>query len=263
MFTDFFELHAMPFVESLNLDRMLRDQRMAEGLARLQCFTQSGLIALVSGPTGVGKSSLVEMFVQDLPAHHIHPLRLSLSAVDAVAVLRQLVVLLGERPFLGKDRLFHQVLHKLQQMERTCLLIVDEAHLLSEQALVALRLLVSAPGGQAQPLKLLLCGQEPIEQLLARSSLADLLNRIHVRYRLRPFSRDQSVCYIDHCLTKAGARPELFDLDAKHRIHDFGHGIPREINSLATVCLIHAAGKHAKRIDEPLVQQAAAELRIL
>lgn len=259
MFTDFFQLRALPFVESLDTARMLRDGRIDEGLARLQCFAHSGLIGLLCGPTGVGKSSLVELFVQDLPAHRIHPLRLAFSAVDAVALLRQLVALLGERPCLGKDRLFQQVVHKLQQMERTSLLIVDEAHLLSEQALVALRLLLSAPAGQALPLKLLLCGQDTLETLLARAALADLLNRIHLRYRLCPFSRDQSLCYIDHCLAQAGARAELFEPDAKHRIHDFTHGIPREINSLATVCLIHAAGKKAQRISEPIVQEAAAE----
>jgi len=52
-------------------------------------------------------------------------------------------------------------------------------------------------------------------------------------------------------------------MDAKHLIHDHTGGIPRQINNLATTCLIHAASKDLKRIGEALVVEAAAELRLL
>ena len=211
----------------------------------------------------MGKTCLVHRFLDSLPSHTYHPLYLHLSRLDSAAMLRLIATALGEKPSLGKDRLFRQILDKTREVERTVLLALDEAHLLGENTLTDLRLLISAPAVRPAGIKLLLCGQEALGKLLARASLADLLNRIGVRYHLRPLTKDQTVCYIDQRLAAVGGSEQLFELDAKHRIHDYCGGVPRAINNLATVCLIHAASSQLKRIPESLVADAAAELRLL
>lgn len=263
MFTDTFKLSALPFEEHIGPDRLLHDSRFTQGLARLEYFAHHGSAALLTGPTGVGKSCLTYHFLDSLPTHRYQPLYLHLTPVESVAMLRMIVTALGEKPALGKDRLFRQILDKTREGERTILLVLDEAHLLGEATLTDLRLLISTPQPHEASLKLLLCGQEALGKLLARASLADLLNRISVRCHLRPLSKEQTLDYIDQRIKAVDGSDQLFDTKAKELIHDYSAGIPRSINNLATVCLIHAASQKLNRIPEALVTEAAAELRLL
>ena len=263
MFAQAFHLNAMPFEEHIEADRILDDERFTQTLDRLQYFAEHGLVALLTGPTGAGKSCLVKRFIHTLPTHRYQPLYLHISRVDAAAMLRMIVAALGEKPALGRDRLFRQILDRTRVADHTAMLIVDVAHLLNEATLTDLRLLVSAPSSAPPSLKVLLCGQPPLSKLLARASLADLLNRICVRCSLRPLSKDQTVAYIDRRLKAVGGAETLFEPDAKHLIHEHTGGIPRAINNLATTCLIHAASQQLKRIHEALVVEAASELRLL
>lgn len=263
MFTEPFQLNAMPFEEHIEADRILDDERFTQALDRLAYFAGHGLVALLTGPTGVGKSCLLERFLHTLPAHRYQPLYLHISRVDAAAMLRMIVTALGERPSLGRDRLFRQILDRTREAERITVLAIDDAHLLGETTLTDLRLLVSAPASATPALKLLLCGQPALIKLLARASLADLLNRVCVRCSLRPLSKEQTLAYIDRRLKAAGGAETLFDSAAKEIIHEHTGGVPRAINILATTCLIHAASRQLKRITETLVVEAAAEMRLL
>jgi general secretion pathway protein A len=263
MFAQAFQLNALPFEEHIPDDRILADERFAQALDRLQYFAEYGSVALLTGPTGVGKSCLVKRFLHALPTHRYQPLYLHISRVDAAAMLRMIVAVLGEKPSLGRDRLFRQILERTREADRVAILVIDDAHLLNEATLTDLRLLVSAPSSGSPSLKILLCAQPPLSKLLARASLADLLNRICVRCSLRPLSKEQTVAYIDRRLKLVGGSEQLFETVAKHLIHEHTGGIPRSINNLATTCLIHAASKQLKRIHEAIVVEAAAELRLL
>ncbi len=263
MFAQAFNLNTLPFEEHISADRTLNDERFTQALDRLEYFAEYGLIALMTGPTGVGKSCLINRFLDALPAHRYQPLYLHISRVESAAMLRMIVAALDEKPSLGKDRLFRQILDKTRESERIALIVVDDAHLLNEGTLTDLRMLVSSPQSNPPPIKLLLCGQPSLSKLLGRASLADLLNRICVRCHLRALTKDQTVCYIDQRLKASGGSEQLFEIEAKHLIHDHTGGIPRAINNLATTCLIHAASKEIKRINAALVVEAAAELRML
>ena len=139
---------------------------------------------------------------------------------------------------------------------------IDEAHLLDGEALTDLRLLISSALDVRPPLKLLLVGQDPLRAVLRRAQHADLVNRISVRYQLRPLNREQTCHYIDFQLTQAGGDAKLFDDAVKAAIHDFANGVPRQVNNLATACLLQATARKVRRIDEELFQQVAGEFQL-
>jgi general secretion pathway protein A len=169
---------------------------------------------------------------------------------------------LGEVPRRGKERLFEQILDKARQTEGALLVIFDEAHLLDGDALTDIRLLISSALDVRPPLKLLLVGQEPLRAVLRRTQHADLVNRISVRYQLRPLTREQTCRYIDFQITQAGGDSKLIDDSVKAAIHDFANGMPRQINNLATACLLQATARKVQRIDENLFQQAVSEFQL-
>lgn len=263
MFYEFYQLNALPFEERIHPDKMLTDARFAHGLSRLEYFVHGGMAALITGATGLGKSSLLRLFVEKLPTSRYQILYLHLTHVESASLLRTLVTALGEKPKLGKDRLFAQIQDRTRASDRMSVLIIDEAHLLGEEALTDLRLLLTGSLDEDARLKIVLCGQHALNHTLARSNLADLVNRIAVRYQLFPLTKDQTVCYIDHRLSAVGGSDKLFEDEAKHQIHDYAGGIPRVINNLATICLIQGAAKKQKRINAAIVGEAAAELRLM
>jgi general secretion pathway protein A len=263
MFTSHFKMSTQPFLERTPVEKTLRDERVQEGLARLDAFAQNGSLALLTGPTGAGKSSLLQLFLHSLSRHLFQPLYLDLTPVSTTGLLKLLVTRLGETPKRGKERLFLQILDKTQKTDLTTLLIIDEAHLLEPQTLTDLRILAtSALDDHRERLKILLSGQEPLRQQLRKSSHADLLHRIRIRYHLPPLSREQTASYIDAQMRSAGASSKVFEPEAKQLVHDYASGLPRQINNIATACLIAAAAENLQKVDGDLVNRTMADFRL-
>lgn len=262
MFTTHFKMTTHPFLESTPTDRILKDQRITEGLARLEYLAAAGTVALVTGPTGVGKSSLIKLFLSSLSRNRYHPVYVYLTHVGATGLLKLIVSTLGESPKRGKERLFLQIIEKARQTEPTTLLVLDEAHLIQPEALTDLRLLVSSVLDDGPPLKIVLSAQEGLRDQLKRSCHADLVHRISVRYHVPPMSHEQTAAYIDHHMTRAGVSGKIFDAEAKGLIHDYAGGIARQTNNIATACLINAAARNLQRINEQLVNETMTEFQL-
>lgn len=261
MFLNHFAFTSHPFAEKPPIQWLQKDPRVEQALARLKFFEQQGAIALIIGQTGLGKSSLLRLFIHELPQNRYLPLYLHLTPISANAFLRLIVIKLGEKPKMGKDRLMLQILERIHQNEKCTLLIIDEAHLIDPQTLTDLRLLISSIDEQTS-LKIVLCGQENLREILKRSSHADLVHRITLRFSLHALSKEQTSAYIESRITMAGGSNKTFDADAKNLIHDYTGGVPRQINNVATACLINAACQDIKKINEALVTQTMTEFHL-
>ena len=262
MFYSHFNLDQNPFMECPPLAWLLKDERFDQGLARLEYFAREGLAALLLGNTGTGKSSLLRLFKHHLdknrcPVHYLH-----LTHLTASGLLRLLVAELGEEPRLGKDRLFRQILQCVNKSETPTMLLLDEAHLLHADALTDLRLLLGSLTEQTPKLKIVLCGQEPLRLMLNRQAQEDLTARIAVRYRLTSLNEEQTSAYIKARMKNAGASKDIFQDVAVDAIHEYAQGNPRQINNIATACLINAAIKNEGLITETDVNQAMNEVRL-
>jgi general secretion pathway protein A len=261
MFLNHFDLTAHPFAEKPPIDWLLRDERTDQALARLKFFEQQGAIALIIGQTGLGKSSLLRLFIDQLPHNRYHPVYLHLTPLNANAFLRLIVTKLGEKPLMGKDRMLMQILDRININDKCTLFIIDEAHLIDPKILTDLRLLISSID-QEVSLKILLCGQESLTQILKRSSYADLVQRITLQFVMQPLSQEKTVAYSDYRITKSGGDTKIFEAEAKSLIHEYTGGVPRQINNVATACLINAAARNIKKITEPLVNETMAEFSL-
>lgn len=262
MYLDHFQLRSQPFAEHTSVSALWSDGRMNEGLARLEHLLTHGTLALVTGASGVGKSALLKKFLHGLSPPHCETVYCHLTHLSGFGVLKLLVSQLGEVPRGDKGQLYEQIQQRAARVEGTLLLVFDEAHLLTPEALTDLRLLVSSALDTGPPLKIVLAGQEPLRATLKRTQHADLLHRLSVRYQLRPLTREQTVQYIDFQLTQAGGDPRICDESVKTSIHDFTGGIPRQINNLATACLVQATARKRPRLDDEIFSQAAGECQL-
>ena len=262
MFLTHFKFTAQPFAERVTADDIWVDDRTRQALARLHYVAASATVALITGPSGVGKSALLKRFLHELSGPQWEPVYLHLTHLPATGLLKMLVAKLGEVPRRGKERLFEQILEKARQAEGALLLIIDEAHLLDTDALTDIRLLISSALDDAPPLKVVLAGQEPLRHTLRQSVHAALLSRIAVRHHLAPLTQEETVTYIDFQLKQVGGSEKLFEEVTKKMIHDYSGGIPRQINNLATACLLHAAAENSTRVSEAILQQTLGEFHL-
>lgn len=262
MYLEHFQLSSQPFSEHAAATALWPDSRMKEGLARLEFFLSMGELGLITGPTGVGKSALIKRFLSKLTPQQCEAVYCHLAHLPSAGLMKLVATQLGEPPRRGKDRVYEQILERAQRAEGTLLLIFDEAHLLTSEALTDLRLLISSALDVGPPLKILLVGQDSLRAVVKRAQHADLLNRISIRYQIRPLSKPQTSQYIDFQISQAGGDAKIFGAEVKDLLHDFTGGVPRAINNLAIACLLQATASELARIDEDVFQRAAAEFQL-
>jgi len=264
MFTNHFKMNALPFTERIPCERILKDERLNQALARLQYFLSDGSIALVTGHTGAGKSSLIKLFLQSVQNHgaNFHPVYLYITDLRITSILKFIVSGLGETPRHTKGLVFKQIVDITKRSRASIVIIIDEAQLLTPEALTDLRLLVSSALDEIPPVKIILSGQQKLRQTLKFPALADLANRITIHYHLPALTTIQTYAYITHHLRSVGANENIFDRSVTDLIHEFSAGLPRQINNIATACLIQAHIQKVYRVDHHLFSQAAADCRL-
>lgn len=97
---------------------------------------------------------------------------------------------------------------------RNAVLVVDEAHLLDNHQLEAIRLLTNHDMA-GSPFAVLLVGQPSLRHRLRLGVLAALDQRIAVRYTLAEMNSTDTADYIGHHCNIAGRTDTLFSDDAR------------------------------------------------
>ncbi len=137
------------------------------------------------------------------------------------------------------------------RLRKRPLVIFDEAHLLDNALMEAVRMLTNRDMDSGAPFAALLIGPP---QRLRLGVLAALDQRISVRYALAGMNAKETADYITHHLKIAGRRTDtLFSTDSITLIHNASRGYPRTINNLAVNALTAAFAR-----DSPIVDEKAA-----
>jgi general secretion pathway protein A len=143
---------------------------------------------------------------------------------------------------------------------RRIIVLVDEAQNLSIDVLEQVRLLTNLETPTQKLLQIILIGQPELRELLDRTELRQLAQRITGRYHLMPLSREETKGYVRHRLRVAGATEDIFTPGALLELHRLSLGIPRVINVACDRALLGGYTQDTKRITASLVRQAAGEV---
>lgn len=138
-------------------------------------------------------------------------------------------------------------------------MIFDEAHLLDNAQMDAVRMLTNHDMDSGAPFAALLIGQPTLRQRLRLGVLAALDQRIAVRYALAGMTPQETGDYIAHHLKIAGRADTLFSADAITLIHNASRGYPRAVNNLALNALTAAFARDSAIVDEKAARIAISE----
>jgi general secretion pathway protein A len=214
--------------------------------------------ALLTGDVGCGKTTLSRALIQHLSEKEYHVGLITNPMLEPIEFIREILYQFGLDPASHSK---HDLLNVLGEMmmkdfkeNRTTILVIDEAQLLSPTNFEEVRLLLNYQFNDRFLLNLLLIGQPELRGIIKRVEQLD--SRIAIRYHLSPLSLEDMVNYINFRLTRAGAKREIFTGDAFEEIHRQTRGVPRRVNNLCDMSLLIGYGMKAERIDAAVIREA-------
>ncbi len=220
--------------------------------------------AVLSGELGIGKTTTVRAFLDELErncqvAYFPNP------KLSTTGFLKHVCHYFGLQT-KSDSRLDH--LKKLQdflleshQNGRTTALIFDEAHNLDIALFEEIRLLNNLETSSQKLLQVFLVGQPGLDDLLDRSDLRQLKQRISIRHYLRPLDCEETRDYIRTRIRVAGAENlNCFAEEAIQKIYKYSRGIPGIINHICHKSLLRGYKTKTPIIEEKTVTACIADL---
>lgn len=265
MFLEYYGLREQPFGVTPDPRFLYFGATHREALASLFYGIESGcgFLALIA-PPGMGKTTLLFHLLEKLRGT-AQTVFLFQTQCGSREMFRHLLNDLGidstDQDLATMHESLNNVLLSNARKGRRVVLVIDESQNLRESVLETVRLLSDFETPQAKLLQIILAGQPQLADKLAHPSLTQLRQRISVISRLQPFTRVETMVYIEYRLCRAGySGAPLFSYAAADMIASGSKGIPRIINNLCFNALTLGFAKRQKQIDADTVREVLADL---
>jgi general secretion pathway protein A len=216
----------------------------------------------ITGEIGAGKTTLVRAAIKETGdqasvAYIFDPVLSSidlLQTINAEFGLPHRSVSKRELTAVLNDYLMSQ-----RGEGKRSVVVIDEAQNLRPVILEQLRLLSNLETDTEKLLQIVLLGQPELRALLERPELAQLSQRMTVRWHIRPLGLAEAAEYVRHRVLVAGGE-DVFDDEALAMIYRSSGGVPRMINIVAHRALLVGYGRGSQLIGPDEVSTATIEL---
>ncbi len=270
MYKSFYGLKENPFNVNPDPRYLFLTKQIEETVSSLMygIETRKGIITL-TGEVGTGKTTLVNRLLDWLHQRKTKTAFLFNSRMNSSQLFD---FALAEFDIPCESRSKSQQLMKLNQwlLERfrageTAVLILDEAQNLTFPVLEEIRLLTNLETATEKLLQIVLSGQPELDAKLNLPQLRQLRQRIMIRCKTNPLTKEETHEYIHERLKIAGVAAggqAIFSPAAIDTVHLYSLGVPRVINLLCEHSLINGYVEHERPIQPKTVEDVAREFQL-
>ena len=270
MYKNFFELKENPFNVSPDPRYIVLTKQIEEAFSGLMygIQTKKGILTL-TGEVGTGKTTLVNRLLDWLSAERAKTAFLFNSRLNSNQLLD---FVLSEFEISCDSRSKSRQLMKLNEWlldqfraGQTAVLIIDEAQNLTFPVLEEIRLLTNLETSKEKLIQIVLSGQPELEERLKLPQLRQLRQRMAVRCKTAPLTKEETHAYVSERLRIAGAAPgapAIFSAQAIDTLHVYSLGVPRVINLLCEHALINAYVEHERPVSVKIIEEVAREFQL-
>ena len=207
---------------------------------------------LLTGDPGVGKTCVLRALRHRLPQAGFRLTYCHNATLGRRDFYRQICLALGLTPSATAAAVFYAVSNHVQELGRDRVhpvFLLDEAHLLHQDTLDHLHILLNYEWDSRALLSLILVGLPELADRLAMRRNRSLYSRLYWRRHIDPLTPEDTADYVRVRLQRAGCDGEIFTSHALGVLHEAALGAMRDIDRLATAALRRAAALD-KRIVE-------------
>jgi len=269
LYTDFYNLNEKPFNLTPSPRYLYLGEVHKEALALLTygVVERKGFI-LLTGEVGTGKTTMVQALLSnvDQDVHYVYLSNPVLSVSEfmdylAFSAFKRKVHFKSKAEFLVE---FERFLKECLQHQENFILLIDEAHKLSFELLEEVRLLSNMETADEKLINIFLVGQPELNDKLSEPQSRALLQRISVRYHIKPLSLKETREYIKNRLITAGARngQKIFPESAIKAVHQYSEGYPRMINILCDNSLLLGYSREKRTITPGMIKECYQDLKL-
>lgn len=267
MYESFYKLTSEPFRLNPDPRFYFKSQSHERALAYLTYGMNQGEgIVVITGDVGSGKTTLAQKLTSKVDRARYHVASLAGAQLEPFDMLRMVAMgfdlnCQNDNKALLLTRL-SSFFHASAQRGLRPVLLVDEAQVLSVEALEELRLLTNIGVNQKSALQIIFLGQPQFNEVLARPELAQLAERVTASVELGRLSEEDTQGYIVHRLQIAGwANDPAFTNATYRKIFALTRGLPRQINKLCARLLLAGYMDELHAIEAELVEKIYADFR--
>jgi len=267
MYTEYFGLAEKPFSITPDPRFLYLSQRHADALAHLfYGLEEAGGFTQLTGEVGTGKTTLLRSLLTQLPSNVdvaliLNPRQSPVEFIRSIVQELQIPLPDDEHSIPKLIETLNRHLLKAHEQGRRVVVLVDEAQQLPIEVLEQVRLLTNLETTSTKLLQIILVGQPELRDLLAREDLRQVAQRITSRTHLDPLTVEESISYIHHRLSIAGATSDLFSKKALKVLAKESRGVPRLLNIMADRSLLGAFAADEHQVSSRTAQRAVDEVR--
>src|SRR5688572_933195 len=196
MYNDFFKLNSSPFELSPDPSFLFASEKSKDALASISyAVSRRKGFVVMTGEVGTGKTMILrclfELWERErVPfAYFIGP---RLSTMDFLKYIAfELGIEVAEPTKGNLLRALYGFLLAQFENDLTTVLVIDEAHQISQSVLEEIRLLANFETAQQKLLQIVLAGQPELDKKLDSMELRSLKQRIAVRCNLEPLGAEE------------------------------------------------------------------------
>lgn len=263
MYEKHFGLNKRPFrALAAGTDVFVGPQTAATMAGLKKALAAPDTIVAISGPVGVGKTTLVRRALDAISANNII-ISVGRMQLGHDEVLELVLEELGEQLATGtvqRFTRFRRLLKEHADKGTRVFVVVEDAVRAGADALSELEALTASDAGVSDGANVVLMGGADIDKVLKTPKLARLTQRLRLRQKISPFGVGELTGYLKHCFRLAGQEFDtIFEPGTAEVLHALSDGIPRMANNIVESVLTSAAETKQDRIGVALIKLVATE----
>jgi len=217
---------------------------------------------VLSGDPGVGKTCVLRALRHRLPEQGFRLTYCHNATLGRRDFYRQLCLALGLSPSATAAAVFYAVSTHVQELSQSRLhpvFLLDEAHMLHQDTLDHLHILLNYEWDRTALLSLILIGLPELNDKLSLRRNRSLQSRIHFRFAIDPTTPDDTAEYCRYRLAKASFERDLFTSDALTMLHEASGGSLRGIDRIAMLAIRDSARRKKKLVERDCIARAVEQ----
>ncbi len=221
----------------------------------LDALDERASVVLVGEP-GVGKTCVLRALRHRIPAAGYKLTYCHNATLGRRDFYRQLCHAVGLAPAATAGSLFYALSRHVEDRAAVRIhpvFLLDEAHLLHQDTLDHLHILLNYAWDSRALLSLVLVGLPELRERLSLRRNRSVYSRIHHRLEVTALTPDDTAEYLRMRMTRVGVDREVFASGAIVLLHEATAGAMRDLDRLAGAALRETARKKRKLVERDVV----------